>query len=99
MEQGKKHFDQREICKEKNVHQNLSLLESSDLRGINGAMITCKKKRSNGKVSAASSMIKLTKGCRRKRRKLAQLELHTFLSGGVFVLYSNSSLILGKIIS
>ena len=50
-------------------------------------------------VSASSLMIKSMKGWRRERRELVQLELHTFPSCGVFALYLNYSLIIGKIIS
>ena len=46
-----------------------------------------KKKRSGSGVPAASLMIKLAKGWRRERRELAQLELHTFSSWGVFFIY------------
>ena len=57
------------------------------------------KGRSDGSGSTVSLMIKSTKIWRRARMKFTQLELHTFPLGGVFVLYSNFSLILGKIIS
>ena len=57
------------------------------------------KRVSSGGVLAASSMIKSTKGWRRERKELEQLELYTFPSGEVFVLYLNFFLILGKIIS
>ena len=53
---------------------------------------------SGGSSPIASPMIKLAKIWRRARREFAQLELPTFPLGGVFVLYSNFSLILGKII-
>ena len=48
---------------------------SSKLQGISRVMITCKKGGFNGGVPAASSMIKSTKGWRRERRGLVQLEL------------------------
>ena len=54
---------------------------------------------SNGAVLADSPMIKSTKGWRRERKELKQLGLHTFPLWGVFPLYSNFSLIIGKIIS
>ena len=47
------------------------------------------KSGSDGSVPIASPMIKSTKGWRRERTELAQLELHTFPSGGegVSILY------------
>ena len=53
----------------------------------------------DGGVSAASPMIKSIKGWIKERRELALLELHTFPLWGVLALYSNFSLIIGKIIS
>ena len=50
-----------------------------------------KKEGSDSDVPAASSMIKLAKGWRRERRELMQLELHTFLSWGVFMFYTRIS--------
>ena len=48
-------------------------------------------------MSIASSMIKSVKREKRERIELVQLELPTFPSWGVFVLYSNFSLVMGKI--
>ena len=41
-----------------------------------------------GDVSVTSLIIKLTKWWKRERMKLAQLELHTFPSWGVFLFYT-----------
>ena len=53
----------------------------------------------DGGVSVASPMLKSAKKMEKKKKKIRHLGLHTFPSWGVFVLYSNFSLIFGKIIS
>ena len=48
--------------------------------GASVARCKLAKRGSGDSVSAASPMIKSTKGCRRGRKKFAQLELHLFPS-------------------
>ena len=62
--------------------------------GASAAQNKPEKKGSDGDVTAASLMIKSTKGWRRERRELAQLRLRTFPSWEVFILYLNFSLII-----
>ena len=49
--------------------------------------VNLQKNGSNGGVPDVSSMIKSTKWWRKERKELAQLELHTFPSWGVFLFY------------
>ena len=101
------------LFKEEN-YPTLSLPGSSDLRGISTNYryldhLTFRtsvtrykpaKKGFDGGVSTASPIIKSAKWRRKERRELAQLELHTLsLVRCLSVLYSNFSLIIGKIIS